>query len=80
MYLFGKIQIRISESKNGSWIHKIHTQGGSSDQIQIQIFEIHNFGKGFLKCIFGKRFFWKRNGTEQMPNMYDTEPMLVTTY
>ena len=52
----------------------------SSDQIQIQIFEIHNFGKGFLKCIFGKRFFWKRNGTEQMPNMYDPEPMLVTTY
>ena len=52
----------------------------SSDQIQIQIFEIHNFGKGFLKCIFGKRFFWKRNGTEQMPNMYYTEPMLVTTY
>ena len=25
---FGKIQIWISESINGSWIHKIHTQGG----------------------------------------------------
>ena len=41
----------------------------SSDQIQIQIFEIHNFGKGFEKSIFDKRFFEKRNGTQQMPNI-----------
>ena len=51
---FEKIQIRISESKNGfcvflgkskngSWIHKIHSLWvDSSDQIQIRIFEIHN--------------------------------------
>ena len=56
----------------------------SSDQIQIRIFEIQNlsvfFGKGFEKSIFDKRE--KRNGTRQMPYMYDilTEPMLVAPY
>ena len=72
---FEKIQIRISESKNGfcvflgkskngSWIHKIHSLWvDSSDQIQIRIFEIHNLsvflGKD-LKSIFDKRFFAKK--------------------
>ena len=54
----------------------------SSDQIQIQIFEIHNLsvllGKD-LKKVFLTSNFPNKNGTQQMPFMYDilTEPKLV---
>ena len=54
----------------------------SSDQIQIQIFEIHNLsvllGKD-LKKVFLTSSFPNKNGTQQMPFMYDilTEPKLV---
>ena len=56
---FWKIQIRNSESKNGSWLHKIHSQGGFSDQIQIRIFEIHNLSGFFLEKVFEKSIFVK---------------------
>ena len=57
----------------------------SSDQIQIQIFEIHKLsfflGKD-LKKVFLTKGFSKKNGTQQMPYMYDilTEHMLVAPY
>ena len=40
------------------------------------------FGQGLEKSIFDKRFFEKKNGTQQKPDMYDilTEPMLVAPY
>ena len=73
---FGKIQIRISESKNGfwvfwgiskngSWIHKIHTQGGffrsnpNPDFWDSQSERL--FGKGFEKY-FWQAVFRKKNG------------------
>ena len=54
----------------------------SSDQIQIQIFDIHNLsvllGKD-LKKVFLTSNFPNKNGTQQMPFMYDilTEPKVV---
>ena len=69
VHFFGKIQIRISESKNGFCVFlgksiKSTLRVDSSDQIQIQIFEIHNlnvfWGKGFEKSTFDKRFFQKK--------------------
>ena len=87
VFFFWKIQIRISESKggfgvflgkskNGSRIHKIHTQGGffgsnpNPDFWDSQSERI--FGKGFEKSIFDKRFFEKKKrGMQQMPYMYD---------
>ena len=83
---FWKIQIRNSESKNGSWLHKIHTQGGFFGSNPNPDFwdsqSERFFGKGFEKSIFDKRFVEKKNGTQQMPYMYDilTEPMLVAPY
>ena len=74
---FGKIQIRISESKNrfwvflgmfknGSWIHKIHSRGGFVGSNPNPDFWDSKsecfFGKGFEKSIFDKRFFAKKNG------------------
>ena len=58
----------------------------SSDQIQIRIFEIHNLsvflGKDLKKVFLTSGFSKKKNGTQQMPYMYDilTEPMLVAPY
>ena len=72
VHFFGKIQIRISESKNGfwvflgiskngSWIHKIHTQGGffgSNPNPDFWDSKSERFlGEGFEESIFGKRFF-----------------------
>ena len=82
---FGKIQIRISESKNGFYLFWANPKTDhesiestpwvdSSDQIQIRIFEIHN-----LKQVFLTSGFPNKNGTQQMPYMYYilTEPMLL---
>ena len=74
---FGKIQIRISESKNGfwvflgiskngSWIHKIHTQGGFFGSNPNPDFwdsqSERFFGKGFEKyfwqAVFRKKMVW----------------------
>ena len=58
----------------------------SSDQIQIRIFEIHNLsvflGKDLKKVFLTSGLSKKKNGTQQMPYMYDilTEPMLVAPY
>ena len=67
----------LDKSKNGSGIHKIHTQGGffelnpNPDFWDSQSERI--FGKGFEKSIFDKRFFEKKKkkGMQQMPYMYD---------
>ena len=61
---FGKIQIRISESKanpeKGSWIHKIHALGGffgSNSNPDFWDSQSERFyGKGFEKSIFDKQF------------------------
>ena len=72
------------KSKNGSRIHKVHTQGGffgSNSNPNFRDSQSERFfGKGFEKSIFDKRE--KRNGTQQKPYMYDilTEPMLVAPY
>ena len=60
---------------------------GSSDQIQIWVFEIHNLsgfgggggGKDFKKVFFTSGFSKKKNGTQQMSYIYDilTEPIYV---
>ena len=86
-------QIRISESKNGfcAFLANLKTDHelikstiwvDSSNQIQIRIFEIHS-----LRCFLGKDLkkvfltsgFPDKNGTQQMPCMFEipTEPMLV---
>ena len=82
-----------SESKNGIacfWANpKTHHESiestlrvDSSDQIQIRIFEIQNlsafWGKD-LKKVFLASDFSNKNGTQQMPYMYDvlTESMLI---
>ena len=72
---WGKIQIRISESKNGicvflgksingSWIHKIHTQGGFFGSNRNPDFwdsqSERFFGRGFEKSTFDKQFFQKK--------------------
>ena len=53
-----------SKSKNGSWIHKIHTQGGFFGSNPNPDFwdsqSERFFGKGFEKSIFDKRFFEKK--------------------
>ena len=56
---------------------------GSSDQIQIWVFEIHNLS-GFLGERISKKYFWqavfrKKNGTQQMAYIDDilTEPIYV---
>ena len=78
---FWKIQIRNSESKNGSWLHKIHTQGGFFGSNPNPDFwdsqSERFFGKGFEKSIFDKRFFKKKNCTHQKPYMCDilTKPL-----
>ena len=82
---FGKIQIRISDSKNGFYLFLGKSKHGpwmlestpwvdSWDQLQIRIFEIHN-----LKQVFLTSGFQNKNGTQQMPYMYYilTEPMLL---
>ena len=57
----------------------------SSNQIQIRIFEIHSLrcflGKG-LKKVFLTSRFPDKNGTQQMPCMFEipTEPMLVAPW
>ena len=63
MRFFRKIQILISEFKNGFGKSKTDQESikftlrvDSSDQIQIRIFEIHNLSV-FLGKDFGKRFF-----------------------
>ena len=59
---------------------------GSSDQIQIRIFQIHNLsvflGKNLKKVFLKSGFSQKKEGTQQMPYMYDilTEPMLMAPY
>ena len=75
VHFFGKIQIRISESKNGfcvflgksingSWIHKIHTQGGFFGSNRNPDFwdsqSERFFGRGFEKSTFDKQFFQKK--------------------
>ena len=77
MRFFWKIQIWISESKNGfwfffgkskngSWIHKAHSQDGffgSNTNPDFRDSQSERFfGKGFEKSIFDKRFFEKING------------------
>ena len=66
---FGKIQKRIlsfwgAYPKTDHESIKSTLRVDSSDQIQIQIFEIHNLnvflGKGFKKNTFDKRFFQKK--------------------
>ena len=68
---FGKIQIRISESKigfcivggkskNGSWIHKIHTLEGFFGSNPNQ--EVWDSQSG--------RFFSNKNGTQQLSSIY----------
>ena len=71
---FGKIQIRISESKNGfwvfwgiskneSWIHKIHTQGGFFGSnpnpdfwdSQSERFLVKDLKKYFWQAVFQKK-------------------------
>ena len=54
----------------------------SSDQIQIRIFEIHNLNVSWgkdLKKVFLTSGFLNKNGTQQVPYMYDilTEPILL---
>ena len=55
----------------------------SSNQIQIRIFEIHSreLGKD-LKKVFLTSGFPDKNGTQQMPCMFEipTEPMLVAPW
>ena len=79
MLFCGKIQIRISESKNGFCVFGLKADhesikstfsSDSSDQIQIRIFEIHNLsvfflGKDLKKVFLTERFFGKKkkNGT-----------------
>ena len=60
----------VSESKNGSWIHKIHTPGGffaSNWNPDFWDSQSERFsGKGFEKSIFDKRFSeqkWYTTGT-----------------
>ena len=59
-----------------------HSGVDSSDQIQIRIFEIHNlnvfWGKD-LKKVFLTSGFLNKNGTQQVPYMYDilTEPIYI---
>ena len=75
VHFFGKIQIRISESENGfcvflgksingSWIHKIHTQGGFFGSNRNPDFwdsqSERFFGRGFEKSTFDKQFFQKK--------------------
>ena len=84
-----------SESKNGIacfWANpRTHHESikstlrvDSSDQIQIRIFEIQNlsafWGKD-LKKVFLASDFSNKNGTQQMPYMYDvlTESMLMAS-
>ena len=84
-----RIQKRIlrflgGKSKNGSRIHKVHTQGGffgSNSNPKVRDSQSERFfAKGVEKSIFDKRE--KRNGTRRMPYMYDilTERMLVAPY
>ena len=90
---FEKIQMRVSESKNGFTVffganpktdhESIKTQGGLFGSNTYPDFwdsqSERFFGKGFEKSIFDKRFFKKKNCTHQKPYMYDilTKPMLV---
>ena len=64
---FGKIQIRISKSKNGFWAFRDQKDHESGLKSTLRVdpnpdFEIHNLsvfltgGEGFEKSIFGKRF------------------------
>jgi len=52
------------KSKNGSWIHKIHIQGGFFESNPNPDFwdsqSQRSFGKGFEKSIFDTRFFEKK--------------------
>ena len=58
----------------------------SSDQIQIQIFEIHNLsvflGKDLKRVFLTSDFSKNKNDMQQMPYMYDilTEPILMAPY
>ena len=85
---FWKIQIRNSESKNGSWLHKIHTQGGffgsnpNPDFWDSQSERVF-FGKSIWKKYFCQGVIRKKkNGKQQMPYICDilTEPMLMAPY
>ena len=93
---FGKIQMRVSESKNGfcgfflanpkTDHESIKTQGGFFGSNTYPNFwdsqSERFFGKGFEKSIFDKRFFKIKNCAHQKPYMYDilTKPMLVGPY
>ena len=77
------LRVFLGKFKNGSWIHKIHTQGGFfGSNPNPDFFKIHNLsvflGKD-LKKVFLISGFPNENGTQQMPYMYDilTKPMLV---
>ena len=79
------MQIRIPVSKNGSWIHKIHTQGGFvgsnpspdfSDSQSERFFFWEGGGGGVVgkdlkKVFLTSGFSKKKKGTQQMPYMYD---------
>ena len=83
----GKIQIRVSESKNGFFGFflanpktdhesiKSTLRVDSSDQIYMQIFEIQNLsvflGKDLKKVSLTSGFSKKKNCTHQMPYMCD---------
>ena len=93
MRFFGKIQIhdfRIQKRILRFWGANPKTDHesikstlrvDSSDQIQIQIFEIHNLSvfleKDLKKVFLTSGFFQKKNDAHQKPYMYDilTEPM-----
>ena len=80
-FFLWKIQIRISESKNGFSVFLVNPttdhesikstlRVDSTDRIQIRIFEIHNlsvFGGKDLKKVFLTSGFPNKNGTQQMP-------------
>ena len=79
----GKIQIRqFLNPKTDHESIKSTLRVDSSHQIQIRIFEIHNLNVSWgkdLKKVFLTSGFLNKNGTQQVPYMYDilTEPTLL---
>ena len=63
------------QNPHPGWVLRIRYKSGFLRFTTLAVF----WGKGFQKSIFDKRFFEKKNGTQQMSYIYDilTEPIYV---